>query len=203
MVPQEDAKYDVAWKQFDDEMGFKQPFGMSTAEYRHDYFNEMSYGWNGRGWPFQNSVVYKAYANFLRNYKHPRSDVSDADRQLLYHHMNQYVELHGRRRSIGEWYMPRTGGYSMPGGGDVVQSKPAMGKAFGAVQDYFHSTFPDMLIEDLLGFQSSHSKEFTIHPLLPGDQWEYFLSRRLTVSRTRRRHHLEEGLGQRPAGQSK
>jgi arylsulfatase A-like enzyme len=174
MVPQEDAKYDVAWKQFDDEMGFKQPFGMSTAEYRHDFFNEMSYGWNGRGWPFQNSVVYKAYANFLRNYKKTRSDINDADRQLLYHHMNQYVELHGRRRSIGEWYMPRTGGYSMPGGGDVVQSKPAMGKAFGAVQDYFHSTFPDMLIEDLLGFKSSHSKEFTIHPLLPGDKWEYF-----------------------------
>ena len=70
--------------------------------------------------------------------------------------------------------MPRSGGYRMPGGGDVVQSKPAMGKGLGDVQDYFHSTFPDMLIEDLLGFQSSHSKEFTLHPLLPGDKWEFF-----------------------------
>ena len=70
--------------------------------------------------------------------------------------------------------MPRTGGYRMPGGGDVVQSKPAMGKAFGDVQDYFHSTFPDMLIEDLLGFQPGHGKSFTLHPLLPGDKWEYF-----------------------------
>ena len=31
-----------------------------------------------------------------------------------------------------------------------------------------------MLIEDLLGFQSSHDKEFAIHPLLPGDKWTYF-----------------------------
>ena len=36
-----------------DEMGFKNKFGMTTAEFRHDYFNEMSYGWNGRGWPFK------------------------------------------------------------------------------------------------------------------------------------------------------
>ncbi|MEO0413878.1 MAG: tetratricopeptide repeat protein, partial [Verrucomicrobiota bacterium] len=174
MLPQDDAQYDIAWKQFDDEMGFKQPFGMSTAEYRHDFFNEMSYGWNGRGWPFQNSVVYKAFANYLRNYKADRSEITDKDRELLYHHMTQYVELHGRRRTIGEWYLPRTGGYRMPGGGDVVQSDPAMGKGFGDVQDYFHSTFPDMLIEDLLGFQGSHENHFELHPLLPEDQWDHF-----------------------------
>jgi hypothetical protein len=72
MLPEDDAQDDIARKQLNEEMEFKQPFGMSTAEYRHDFFNEMSYGWNGRGWPFQNSVVYKAYANFLRNYKDRR-----------------------------------------------------------------------------------------------------------------------------------
>ena len=174
LLPTGDDQFDIAWKQLDDEMGFKQPFGMSTAEYRHDFFNEMSYGWNGRGWPFQNSVVYKAYANYLRNYKATRGAISDADRQLLYDHMTQYVELHGRRRTIGEWYLPRTGGYRMPGGGDVVQSRPAMGKGFGDVQDYFHSTFPDMLIEDLIGFLPSHEKRFTIHPLVPENAWDYF-----------------------------
>ncbi len=174
MLPKNAPKYDIAWKQFDDEMGFKQPFGMSTAEYRHDFFNEMSYGWNGRGWPFQNSVVYKAYANYLRNYKATRGEISDEDRQLLYDHMTQYVELHGRRRSIGEWYLPRDGGYGMPGGGGVVKSDPAMGKGFGSVQDYFHSTFPDMLIEDLIGFRASHEKCFTVHPLVPEDAWDFF-----------------------------
>ena len=172
LLPSDDEQFDVAWKQFDDEMGFKQPFGMSTAEYRHDYYKETSYGWNGRGWPFQNSVVYKAYANYLRNYKATRSEISDEDRDLLYDHMTQYVELHGRRRTIGEWYLPRTGGYRMPGGGDVVQNHPAMGKGFGDVQDYFHSTFPDMLIEDLIGFQASHENRFTIHPLIPNGAWE-------------------------------
>ena len=62
----------------------------------------------------------------------------------------------------------------MPGGGEVVQSLPAMGKGFGDVQDYFHSTFPDMLIEDLLGFQPLHGDRFTLHPLLPADAWDYF-----------------------------
>jgi hypothetical protein len=174
LLPIGDEQFDVAWKQFDDEMGFKQPFGMSTAEYRHDFFNEMSYGWNGRGWPFQNSVVYKAFANYLRNYKASRGEISDDDRQLLYDHMTQYVELHGRRRSIGEWYLPRSGGYRMPGGGDVDQSRSAMGKSFGDVQDYFHSTFPDMLIEDLIGFLPSHEKRFTVHPLVPEDAWDFF-----------------------------
>ncbi len=174
MLPIEETKFDVAWKQFGDPDGFMLPFGMSTAEYRHDYFNEMSYGWNGRGWPFQNSVVNKAYANYLKNYKSSRSGISDEDRELLYHHIDQYVELHGRRRSIGEWYLPLNGGYRMPGGGPVVQSKPEQGKGFGDVQDYFHSTFPDMLIEDLLGFTSSHQNDFTLEPLLPEDKWDYF-----------------------------
>jgi hypothetical protein len=62
----------------------------------------------------------------------------------------------------------------MPGGGDVVQSLPAMGKGFGDVQDYFHSTFPDVLIEDLIGFQGSHGNSFEIHPLLPKKQWKFF-----------------------------
>ena len=62
----------------------------------------------------------------------------------------------------------------MPGGGEVVQSLPAMGKGFGDVQDYFHSTFPDMLIEDLIGFQADHKNQFTIHSLLPKDAWDYF-----------------------------
>ena len=66
--------------------------------------------------------------SYLTNYKKSRSGINDQDRELLYFHMNQYVELHGRRRSIGEWYLPIKGGYRMPGGGDVIQSQPAQGK---------------------------------------------------------------------------
>jgi len=174
MIPTNEAKYDIAWKQFDNPDGFDKEFGMSTAEFRHDYFNEMSYGWNGRGWPFQNSVVYKAYANYLKNYKKSRSKITNDDREFLYDQVLKYVELHGRRRSIGEWYLPVNGGYRMPIGGDVVQNVPEQGKGFGDVQDYFHSTFPDMLIEDLLGFIASHKNEFTLEPLLPEDKWDYF-----------------------------
>ena len=66
----------------------------------------MSYGWNGRGWPFQNSVVYKAYAKYLRDYKATRSTISEKDRQPLYDHVTQYVELHGRRRSMANGITP-------------------------------------------------------------------------------------------------
>ena len=47
-------------------------------------------------------------------------------------------------------------------------------KGFGDVQDYFHSTFPDVLIEDLIGFQGSHGNSFEIHPLLPKTKWKFF-----------------------------
>ena len=42
------------------------------------------------------------------------------------------------------------------------------------VQDYFHSTFPDVLIEDLIGFQGSHGDSFEVHPLLPKTKWKFF-----------------------------
>ncbi|MBL4675251.1 MAG: hypothetical protein JKY70_03450, partial [Mucilaginibacter sp.] len=41
-------------------------------------------------------------------------------------------------------------------------------------QDYFHSTFPDIIIEDLIGFKSSHGKSFSVSPLLPEGKWDYF-----------------------------
>ena len=86
---------------------------------------------------------YKSFANYLTNYKKSRSGINDQDRELLYFHMNQYVELHGRRRSIGEWYLPIKGGYRMQV--EVTSHRSASSrKGFGDVQDYFHSTYPDM-----------------------------------------------------------
>ena len=88
----------------------------------------------------------------MKNYK---AEVTDADRGLFYELMNKLVDMHGEQRNIGEWYIPSNG------------------EEFGGVKDYFHSTFPDMLIEDLLGFIASHDNEFSLHPLLPEDEWDY------------------------------
>ena len=70
--------------------------------------------------------------------------------------MEKLVVMHGEERNIGEWYIPSDG------------------EQFGGVKDYFHSTFPDMLIEDLLGFTASHDNKFTLQSLLPEEEWDYF-----------------------------
>jgi hypothetical protein len=152
-------------------------------------------GWNGRGWPFQNSVVYKAYAKYLRDYKATRSAISEEDRQLLYDHVTQYVRTSWAAAAVlVSGIYPVPGGYRMPGGGDVVQSLPAMGKGFGDVQDYFHSTFPDVLIEDLIGFQGSHGDSFEIHPLPTKKTMEILLPGGPSISWPRRRYPLERRL---------
>lgn len=155
MIPTDNYQYyGKSWKLFSSPKGFFAPSGMTTAEQQHPYYNEQAYAWNGRGWPFENSVVYKGYANYLRNYK----KVSTlAEKELLYTHIQQLARLHGSQQlNIGEWYIPSNG------------------KSFGGEMDYFHSTFPDIIIEDLLGFQSSHGDEFSIQPLLPEGKWAYF-----------------------------
>lgn len=155
MIPQEGAdRYATAWDMFSSDKGFYNSMGMTTAERQHPYYNEQAYAWNGRGWPFQNSVVYKAYANYLRNYKR---EITDEDRALLYDYVQKLASMHNPERpNIGEWYIPSDG------------------KTFGGEQDYFHSTFPDIIIEDLIGFKASHDDEFSIEPLLPESEWTYF-----------------------------
>ncbi|MHC8948911.1 MGH1-like glycoside hydrolase domain-containing protein [Sphingobacterium hungaricum] len=155
MIPFEDhQKYENAWAMFSSEKGFYNAKGMTTAERQHPYYNEQAYAWNGRGWPFQNSIVYKAYANYLRNYK---KEIKDSERELLFDYIQKLANMHGSDQlNIGEWYIPSDG------------------QTFGGEQDYFHSTFPDIVIEDLLGFKASHENKFTLEPLLPEDKWDHF-----------------------------
>jgi hypothetical protein len=144
MIPAH-STYNEAWEQLGDSSGFYHRFGMTTAERRHPYYNEEAYAWNGRGWPFQNSMVIKAYGNYLRS----QGKQSDA---LLDKQVAQLVALHGREElNIGEWYIP------------------SRGPSFGGEKDYFHSSFPDLVIEDLIGFRAEHKDSFTLHPLLQGD----------------------------------
>lgn len=155
MIPEkEQAHYAKAWDLFGAAEGFAGNKGMTTAEKQHPYYNEQAYAWNGRGWPFQNSVVYKAFANYLRNYK---EKITEADRQLLYHHISQLTTLHDPAKpNIGEWYIPSDG------------------ERIGGEQDYFHSTYPDIVIEDLIGFKAMHEDQFVIEPLIPAEEWDHF-----------------------------
>lgn len=146
--------YSKSWEMLSSRKGFYNTAGMTTAEQQHPYYNEQAYAWNGRGWPFENSIVYKGYANYLRDYK---KISSPAEKEVLYDYIDKLAKMHGSDAlNIGEWYIPSTG------------------KKFGGESDYFHSTFPDIIIEDLLGFQAMHGDQFSIKPLLPEHQWDYF-----------------------------
>jgi hypothetical protein len=155
MIPGKDyQQYSKSWALFGSSKGFDAASGMTTAEQQHPYYNEQAYAWNGRGWPFENSVVFKAYANYLRHY---RKTSTAGERNLLYDHIKKLTRLHGTDQlNIGEWYIPSDG------------------KTFGGESDYFHSTYPDIIIEDLLGFESSLEDKFSISPLLPEGKWDYF-----------------------------
>ena len=155
MIPREDNKmYEVAWAMFTSEKGFNNHKGMTTAERQHPYYNEQAYAWNGRGWPFQNSVVYKAYSNYLRNYK---NQITAQDKETLYEQIMKLTRLHGYAHpNIGEWYIPSDG------------------EQFGGQNDYFHSTYPDIIIADLIGFEASHHNSFQVQPLIPAGKMDYF-----------------------------
>ena len=157
MIPKSTyATYGKSWELFSSPKGFYNTKGMTTAEQQHPYYNEQAYAWNGRGWPFQNSVVYKGYANYLRNYKTSKK-ASEEDKALLLDHIEKLTALHGdKEKNIGEWYIPSNGEH------------------FGGVQDYFHSTYPDIIINDLIGFIPSHDNSFTVSPLLPEHSWNHF-----------------------------
>jgi hypothetical protein len=154
MVPKEDSeKYNLAWEMLSSEKGFNNRKGMTTAERQHPYYNEQAFAWNGRGWPFQNSIVYKGYANYLRNYK---NNISEADKMVLHEQIEKLTAMHGSKEpNIGEWYIPSDG------------------ETFGGEKDYFHSTYPDIIIEDLLGFKASHDNTFSLQPLLAKGKWDY------------------------------
>lgn len=155
LIPEESYRsYRKAWEMLGSEQGFYHARGMTTAERQHPYYNEQAYAWNGRGWPFQNSVVSKSFANYLRYYQ---KEAGTKDKELLFDHIEKLTALHGQQElNIGEWYIPSTG------------------TEFGGEKDYFHSTFPDIIIEDLIGFSPSHENSFTLYPLLPDGKWEYF-----------------------------
>jgi hypothetical protein len=66
---QDHDEYMKMWKQlFDDEGGFAAPYGLRTAEYRHQCYNySWDHGdcWNGPSWPYETSRILTSLANIL------------------------------------------------------------------------------------------------------------------------------------------
>lgn len=167
-LPPDKPSYGKAWLQLPDTAGFNAPWGTTTAERREPTFRTRGSGhgceWDGAIWPFTSSQTIRGMANYLSDYKHNKS-ITARD---LYEQVHKYAKSHvmNGKPYIGEYQDEKTGEWLK---GDNPRSK-----------FYNHSTFADVIIQDLIGVKPQMDNTLVIRPLIPKDTWDYFALTQLT-----------------------
>ena len=159
-LPDNDARYDAAWKQLNDHHGFSAPAGITTAERRHPQFRWHGVGtceWDGAIWPFATSQTLYALANFLRDDK--QSVVTPPD------YFGTFLTYTHSQHANGQPYL---GEYLDEVTGDWINGKG------GRSRYYNHSTYADLLITGVVGLRPRADSTVEISPLLPEGAWDYF-----------------------------
>ncbi|MRX76794.1 glycoside hydrolase [Pedobacter petrophilus] len=161
-LPNDNATYAKAWDQLLDTAGFKAPWGLTTAERREPTFRTRGSGhsceWDGALWPFASSQTLKGLSNLLTNYK--KHGKMNAD--VFYQELHQYAASHVKngRPYIGEYQDEKTGEWLK---GDNPRSS-----------FYNHSTFCDLIINDLIGIKPRQDNVLEVYPLIPKNKWDWF-----------------------------
>ncbi|BCM89945.1 beta-L-arabinobiosidase [Abditibacteriota bacterium] len=174
-LPDQNAGYEVAWKQFSDVQGFKAPFGLTTAEQRHPAFAINYKGhdcqWNGPVWPFGTSQTLTAAANVLNDY--PQTVLSKEDYFVALQTYTKSFKSKlpdGRTISwVDEDQDPFTGAWIAR---EVKVLQKDADPSRGA--QYKHSTYADLIINGLVGLRPRPDATVEINPLLPANTWDYF-----------------------------
>jgi len=159
-LPDDGAKYAVAWKQLADPQGFSAPYGLTTAERRSPQFRSHGFGhceWDGAVWPFATSQTLDALANVLRDYRQPLTTKSDYYDVFLTYVHSQHAD---GKPYIGE-YLDETTGQWING-------------ANGRSRCYNHSTFADLLLTGVVGLVPRADRTVEVWPLLPEGTWNWF-----------------------------
>ena len=181
-LPDDKPKYSLAWEKLKDTLGFSAPYGLTVTERSHPYFKINYDGhecqWNGPTWPFATTQTLKALANYLNNYSKNKSISKDDYYSLLL----QYAESHKITNEIGEkqnWIDENLNPFT----GDWISrtrlkewENGTWSKDKGGVErgkDYNHSSFCDLVLNDLLGIKPKLNSTIEINPLIP-DNWEWF-----------------------------
>ncbi|MDY0907698.1 MGH1-like glycoside hydrolase domain-containing protein [Pedobacter sp. CFBP9032] len=161
-LPDDNATYAKAWDQILDTQGFKAPWGLTTAERRDSTFRTRGSGhsceWDGALWPFASSQTLKGLSNFLTNYKkHGKMNAN-----VFYQELHQYAASHIKNGKpyIGEYQDEKTGEWLK---GDNPRSS-----------FYNHSTFCDLIINDLIGIKPREDNVLAVYPLIPKNEWDWF-----------------------------
>tara|TARA_B100000963_G_C22598025_1_gene658831 strand:+ start:182 stop:1843 length:1662 start_codon:yes stop_codon:yes gene_type:complete len=181
-LPDDKPKYSLAWEKLIDTTGFSAPYGLTVAQRSHPFF-KISYSghecqWNGPSWPFATTQTLKALANYLNNYSKNKSISKDDYYSLLL----QYAESHkiinesGEKQNwIDENLNPFTGDWisrtRLKKWENGTWSEDKGGVERG--KDYNHSSFCDLVLNDLLGIKPKLNNTIEINPLIP-DNWEWF-----------------------------
>ncbi|SFH24055.1 MGH1-like glycoside hydrolase domain-containing protein [Pedobacter insulae] len=161
-LPVDKREYAKAWDQLLDTGGFNAPWGLTTAERREPTFRTRGSGhgceWDGALWPFATSQTLKALANLLTNYKnHGKMNAG-----VFYKELHKYASSHTKNGKpyIGEYQDEKTGEWLK---GDHPRSS-----------FYNHSTFNDLIINDLIGIKPRIDNILEINPLIPKGEWDWF-----------------------------
>ncbi|WP_256012344.1 MGH1-like glycoside hydrolase domain-containing protein [Desertivirga xinjiangensis] len=161
-LPEDKAKYAKQWDQILDTNGFNAPWGLTTAERRHPLFRTHGSGhgceWDGAVWPYATTQTLKGLSNLLTNYKHK----GNMTKQVFYDEFHKYAMSHkmNGKTYIGEYQDEKNGEWLK---GDHPRSK-----------FYNHSSFADLIINDLVGLKPRADNTLEINPILPEGQWDWF-----------------------------
>jgi hypothetical protein len=167
-LPDDKRNYAKAWDAMLDTAGFNSPWGITTAERRDPTFRTRGTGhsceWDGALWPFASSQTLKGLSNLLNNYRNKGNMTAE----VFYNELHKYAASHTKNGKpyIGEYQDEKTGEWLK---GDNPRSS-----------FYNHSTFCDLVINDLIGIKPRTDEVLEIRPLIPENKWAWFALRNVS-----------------------
>lgn len=163
-MPDNNDKYNQAWKHLRDSNKFQGSNGLRTVEPSYEYYmrqyryegDRRECQWNGPVWPYQTTQVLYGMANLLNSYN--QSFITKTD---YLEELQTYTRLHtwNNKLNLEEDYEPDNRG-------------PIVGLARSP--HYFHSGYNDLIISGLVGLRPRADNTLEIHPLIPSNSISYF-----------------------------
>eukprot|EP00937_MAST-01D_sp_MAST-1D-sp2_P007048 g7048.t1 len=170
------------WAQLFDSQGLAGSYGLRTVERRSSCYNysyEHGDCWNGPSWPYETARVLTGAANALNLHSAGAGAGTGAGAGALnsssyWSLLAAYARQHTRSRAVNDTA-------ATPGAGHVFENlhadedywnNRARMYSGGSPQrnqgdDYFHSSFADIVISGLLGLRPQPGRRVVINPLVP------------------------------------
>lgn len=156
-LPDDNDKYNAAWKHATGNNELLGPHGFRTNEPSYEYyfrqfvfcFGKPGSQWNGPSWPYQSSIAITGMANLLNDY---HQNIIDKSHYL--HVLRQYTKQHylpDGNINLVENYDPNTGG-------PIVY--------YYWSNHYLHSSYNNMIITGLCGIRPSENNTLVLNPLI-------------------------------------